>query len=56
MLNLSVLNYKRSPSLLLSWDDEVKGTLYWRLGNLAIYDDPKDLLQHYDSSILGANA
>lgn len=24
-------------------------------GALAIYDDPKDLLRHYDSSILGAN-
>ncbi|MEH2046425.1 hypothetical protein [Nostoc sp.] len=45
-----------SNPLLLSWDDEVKGTLYWGLGNLAIYDDPEDLLQHYDSSILGANA
>lgn len=25
-------------------------------GALAIYNDPEDLLQHYDSSILGANA
>ncbi|MEH1906922.1 HAD family hydrolase [Nostoc sp.] len=25
-------------------------------GAIAIYDDPEDLLQHYDSSILGANA
>ncbi|MEA5625878.1 hypothetical protein [Nostoc sp. UHCC 0251] len=25
-------------------------------GAIAIYNDPEDLLRHYDSSILGANA